>query len=141
MLQGKGSRPEAGGPWSVLLGPRAGPSSAGREDSSGSGARGGRERDVAPEASFLNFKCPCTPWLGLYRSGKAARPLRARNGGGHQTDRWQGASPSRSPSGTQDHRPHRPSGSGRHTPVYTDTQPQEGSEPAEVVGCKQNQQC
>lgn len=35
---------------------------------------------MAPEASFLNFKCPCTPWMGLYTSGKAAKPLRARNG-------------------------------------------------------------
>lgn len=71
--------------------------------------------------------------------GKAAKLLRVRGRVGHQTDTWQGARPSQEPLSTQDHCPHRLGVSGRHTPVCADTQTQEGSEPAEVVSCKQNQ--
>lgn len=90
MLQGKGSRPEAGGPWSVL--PRtkswAQLCGAGRTRR-GQGQEEG-ERETWPQSKFLKLQVPLhTLDLGLYRSGKAARPLRA-NGGGHQTDRWQG---------------------------------------------------
>lgn len=140
MLQGKGSRPEAGGPWSVFSDQELSPALRGRRDARRVRGKEG-ERGVAPETSFLNFKCPCTPWLSLYRSGKAARPLRAKRRGPPDRQVAWGPAPPGAPQALRTTVHTDPAAPGRHTPVCTDTQPQEGSEPAEVVGCKQNQQC